>query len=67
LLKSRPAPKPLYDMFPVSVQQRFVSHPNLNHKSMPPSKNILTRLRGFAADNADFEIFWTAKYLIFKM
>ena len=25
---------------------------------------MLTRLRGFAAENADFEIFTTAKYLI---
>jgi hypothetical protein len=26
----------------------------------------LARLRGFAVEKADFEIFWTAKYLIYK-
>jgi predicted NBD/HSP70 family sugar kinase len=26
----------------------------------------LARLRGFAVEKLDFEIFWTAKYLIYK-
>lgn len=30
------------------------------------TKAGLARLRGFAFENADFEIFWTAKYLICK-
>src|SRR5205807_1331790 len=45
LLKGLRAPKPLYDIFPVPIQERFVSHPTLNHKSIPTSKNILTPMR----------------------
>ena len=40
LLKSRCAPKPFYDVFPVSIQERFVSHLSLNHKSIPTSKKL---------------------------
>jgi hypothetical protein len=45
LLKSCHAPKPLYDMFPVAIHERFVTHPTLNHKSIPASKSILTPMR----------------------
>jgi hypothetical protein len=47
-LKKRRATKPFNEIFPVLIQKRFVSHPTLNHKSIPTSKNILTpmRLRG---------------------
>src|SRR5439155_5211162 len=45
LLKSCRAPKPLYDMVPVPIQERFVSHPTLNHKLLPTFKNILTPMR----------------------
>ena len=44
-LKSCRAPKPVYDMVPVPIQERFVSHPTLNHKPLPNSKNILTPMR----------------------
>src|SRR5215475_10692057 len=49
--KSCRAPKPSYDMVPVSIQKRFVSHPTLNHKSIPTSKNILTPMRLRGDDN----------------
>ena len=54
LLKGCRAPKPPYDIFPVPIQKRFVSHPTLNHKSIPTSKNILTPMRasGCATQNA---------------
>src|SRR6185437_5332318 len=52
-LKSRRAPQPLYDMFPVPIQQRFVSHPTLNHKSIPVAKNILTPMRRRGDDTQD--------------
>ena len=45
LLKGCRASKPSYDLFPVPIQQRFVSHPTLNHKSIPASKNFLTPMR----------------------
>src|SRR5260370_39227660 len=41
-LKKRRATKPFNEIFPVLIQKRFVSHPTLNHKSIPTSKNILT-------------------------
>src|SRR6266699_5789079 len=44
-LKKRRATKPFYEIFPVLIQKRFVSHPTLNHKSIPTSKNILTPMR----------------------
>src|SRR5258708_27910637 len=44
-LKKRRATKPFNEIFPVLIQKRFVSHPTLNHKSMPTSKNILTPMR----------------------
>src|SRR5260370_42013733 len=44
-LKKRRANKPLNEIFPVLIQKRFVSHPTLNHKSIPISKNILTPMR----------------------
>src|SRR4051812_21574542 len=44
-LKSSRAPKPSYDIVPVPIQKRFVSHPTLNHKSIPTFKNFLTPMR----------------------
>src|SRR5258707_2421704 len=44
-LKKRRATKPFNEIFPVLIQKRFVSHPTLNHKSIPTSKNILTPMR----------------------
>ena len=44
-LKSCRAPKLLYDIFPVPIQERFVSHPTLNRKPLQTSKNILTPMR----------------------
>src|SRR5205085_391807 len=44
-LKKRRATKPFYEILPVLIQKRFVSHPTLNHKSIPTSKNILTPMR----------------------
>src|SRR5208282_2437329 len=43
--KKRRATKLFYEKFPVPIQKRFVSHPTLNHKSIPTSKNILTPMR----------------------
>jgi len=31
-LKKRRATMPFYEIFPVPIQKRFVSHPTLNHK-----------------------------------
>src|SRR5262249_15267378 len=50
-LKSRRPPKPSYDMFPVPIQQRFVSHSTLNHKPRQTSKNILTPMRESGASS----------------
>ena len=43
--QKRRATKPFNEIFPVLIQKRFVSHPTLNHKSIPTSKNILTPMR----------------------
>jgi hypothetical protein len=44
-LKKRRAAKPFYKIFSVPIQKRFVSHPTLNHKSIPTAKNFLTPMR----------------------
>src|SRR5262245_40586372 len=38
--KSCRAPKPSYDMVPVSIQKRFVSHPTLNHNRFRPPRTF---------------------------
>src|SRR5215472_5359729 len=44
-LKKRRATKPFYEIFPVPIKKRFVSHPTLNHKPIRLPRHILTPMR----------------------
>jgi hypothetical protein len=54
-LKKRRATKPFYEIFPVPINKRFVSHLTLNHKPIRLPRHILTPMReggGMAACSA---------------